>query len=543
MALSYISQFPLNYTPSTLQVEVIERIEKAFSSKKKFIICCAPTGSGKSFIAKTIANTSSSASEQFEQLIRSYSAYKMDFDGTYTYENECVKEPASGAFALTITKSLQDQYQSLFNDSDILKGKTNYRCDIDNNYDVELAPCTFAPSLRDTCWGENRCPYYNARNEAMLSRFAVLNYKMFLSLPKHVKRKNILICDEASELEDEVIRQFSAEIVYEKMQQYGIACEILITDNRDRAFRWIMSLLESLTQEINKFLEKSASKKKELITQTEKTKYQYLKNLHRSLTTISSHWNDCEYVIDIDSKRAQLVPLRANTLTRHIFDYADKIVLMSATIIDHKNFAKALGITDYEYIEVESTFEPEKSPICLSSKYKLNHKTLNSALPGICEQIKLITLHHKDVKGIIHTHSNDITSFIRDRLGDGRYLYRDTNTTNEDILTQHTKSTLPTVLVSPSLVYGIDLKDDLALFQIIVKLPFLPLGSKRIKKLFELDKEWYENKMLNAVVQASGRGTRSKDDFCTTYILDGNFINTVKRAKNKLPKHFIERIH
>ena len=101
----------------------------------------------------------------------------------------------------------------------------------------------------------------------------------------------------------------------------------------------------------------------------------------------------------------------------------------------------------------------------------------------------------------------------------------------------------PTILVSPSLVYGIDLKDDLARFQIIVKLPFLPLSSKRIKRLFDLDSTWYENKMLNAVVQASGRATRNKDDYSSTYILDGNFINVVKRARGKLPKYFIDRIH
>jgi len=164
-------------------------------------------------------------------------------------------------------------------------------------------------------------------------------------------------------------------------------------------------------------------------------------------------------------------------------------------------------------------------------------------LPGLCEQIKQITNHHKDDKGVIHTHTNAITSFVKERLGEKRYLYRDTNSTNEDILKQHSMSTIPTVLVSPSLVYGIDLKDELARFQIIVKLPFLSLGSKRIKKLFELDKEWYENKMLNAVVQAAGRATRSKDDHSITYILDGNFINVVKRVKSKLPKHFIDRIH
>jgi len=539
---SLISQFPDSFTPSKLQVDVINQIDNAFKNGKKFVICCAPTGSGKSFIAKTLANASNLPSESFEQLIRSYDAYKVDFDGNYSYEQECKDESAFGTFALTITKSLQDQYQELFANTDALKGKTNYICDVDNNYDAELAPCTFAPTLRDTCWAENRCPYYNARNEAMLSQFAVLNYKMFLSLPGHIKRKNYLICDEASELEDELIRQFSIEINYEKLSNYNIACELLVTDNRDRAYNWISVLLENISNELSAFLSK-ASKKQNLLSQTEKIKYQFLKNMHRSLTIISTHWHECEFVVDIDSKRVILTPLHANTLSKYIFNHGEKIVLMSATIIDHKHFAKSLGITDYEYIEVESTFDPAKSPIYISSKYKPSYNTLQNMLPGLCEQIKQITNHHKDDKGVIHTHTNAITSFVKERLGEKRYLYRDTNSTNEDILKQHSMSTIPTVLVSPSLVYGIDLKDELARFQIIVKLPFLSLGSKRIKKLFELDKEWYENKMLNAVVQAAGRATRSKDDHSITYILDGNFINVVKRVKSKLPKHFIDRIH
>lgn len=543
MAVSLISQFPISFTPSKLQIDVINRIEKAFNTGKKFVVCCAPTGSGKSFIAKTLANASTMPSKTFEQLIRSYDAYKMDFDGNYSYEQECKDEPAFGTFALTITKSLQDQYQELFNDTNLLKGKTNYVCDVDKNYDAELAPCTFAPTLRDNCWAENRCPYYNARNEAMLANFAALNYKMFLSLPSHIKQKNFLICDEASELEDELIRQFSAEINYEKLDNYNISCDILVTDNRDRAYNWIGVLLENITNELTAFLNK-ANKKQNLIPQSEKIKYQFLKNMHRSLTIISTHWHECEFVIDIDSKRVILTPLHANTLSKYIFNHGEKVVLMSATIIDHKHFAKSLGITDYEYVEVDSTFDPAKSPIYISSKYKLNYKTLNNALPGICEQIRTIIDHHKTDKGIIHTHSNDITSFIKDRLkSNKRLLCRDTNNTNEEILKIHSESVEPTILVSPSLVYGIDLKDDLARFQIIVKLPFLPLSSKRIKRLFDLDSAWYENKMLNAVVQASGRATRNKDDYSSTYILDGNFINVAKRAKGKLPKYFIDRIH
>ena len=543
MLNTYISHFPETFTPSNEQVTLLNGIEKAFKIGKKVVICCAPTGSGKSFIAKTLESISNPPSKKFTSLIKSYDAFKKEFDGSYSYASECSAEEAHGTFALTITKSLQDQYARLFENTDVLKGKTNYTCDIDDNFDTELAPCTFAPKIKDQCWAENRCPYYNARNEALLSPFAVLNYKMFLALPDHIKRKNFLVCDEASELEDELIKQFSAEIIYDKLDTYNIPYKTLITDNQQRAQIWVSELAENVLIEVNNLAAKATNKKKAVpLSQSEQIKYNYLKNLHRSLTMINTLWSQGEYVVEVDSKHASITPLRADFLTEHIFNFADKIVLLSATIIDHKNFAKSLGIKDYEYIEVPSSFDSAKSPIYVSTKYKLNYKTLQTSLPGICEQIKQILEHHKNDKGIIHTHSFDITNFIKGRISNDRLICRDTNVSQEDLLKTHLDSTAPTDRVSPSLVFGVDLKDELARFQIIVKLPFLPLSSKRIKQLFEVDKEWYENKMLNSIVQASGRATRSKNDHSATYILDGNFMNVIMRTKGKLPKHFVDRI-
>jgi Rad3-related DNA helicase len=60
--------------------------------------------------------------------------------------------------------------------------------------------------------------------------------------------------------------------------------------------------------------------------------------------------------------------------------------------------------------------------------------------------------------------------------------------------------------------------------------------------MFDMDKNWYENKMLNSIVQACGRATRSKHDYSTTYILDGNIVNVLKRSKDKLPQYFIDRV-
>lgn len=538
----YLQHFPHEYNPSNQQIKLIKGVEKAFNSGKKFVICCAPTGSGKSFLAKTLSGLGSKPTNKFSESIHTYAAYRQDFSGNYINEVDCISQPPFGTFALTITKSLQDQYLHLFPSTNILKGKTNYICDVDPNFDVETAPCVLVTKIKDECWEKNRCPYYTARNTALLSQFAVLNYKMFLTLPGHVKRKNFIICDEASELEDELVKRFSADVVYERLKNYGIDYRTLISDSPDKARTWISELIFNISEQINTLINR-VNKKQRTLSQPEKIKLQYLKTLHGSLVTVHNLWRDCEYIIDKDAKRVLFTPLRVNRLTKYIFDYAENILLMSATIIDHKNFARNLGIENYEYVEVESDFDPQKSPIYVSSKNKLNYKNLTNILPAICDQIKTIADHHKTEKGIIHTHSRDITNFIKTKLSNNmRFLFRDDLSNNEDILKEHYESDFPTILVSPSLAFGVDLKDHLARFQILVKLPFPPLSSKYIKKLFDSDKERYENKMLNALVQACGRATRSKNDFSTTYILDGNVVNVLKRAKHKLPKSFIDRI-
>jgi len=90
---------------------------------------------------------------------------------------------------------------------------------------------------------------------------------------------------------------------------------------------------------------------------------------------------------------------------------------------------------------------------------------------------------------------------------------------------------------------GLDLKGDLGKWQIIIKLPYLPLGNKRIKMLSEKDKDWYRMKMLITLIQAAGRCTRTKDDESCTYILDGLASKIINDCRDKLPKHFLDRIY
>jgi len=536
----YLTHFPNGYNPSKQQIELIKRVEDAFAQGHKFVICSAPTGSGKSFLSKTMGNIASGCTEDFKQYIMSYEAFKQDHVGNYVNEIDCLKEPPFGAFALTITKSLQDQYQKLFDDSSLLKGKSNYQCQVDVNVDVENGPCLITPKMKEECWSKNKCPYYNARNIALTDNFAVLNYKMFLSLPGHVKRKNFIVCDEASELEDELIKHFSVFIDPDKLKLNGVKVPYLYSTEPESVLKWHNQVMVAVSEQIEALTDRFNSKKVSLNI-NEKIKLNYLKSLHRTLILIDETWNKCEYICQRENKTVRLTPYKVDTLSKYIFDYAENVLLMSATIIDHKNFAKSLGIKEYKYVEVDSTFDAKKAPIYFSRLNKLNQSNTERLLPTLASQIQSICETHKNDKGLIHTHSLQITLGLQKLLKGNRFLYRTGDVKNELILDNHFKSKDATVIVSPSMTFGVDLRDDYARFQIIVKAAYLPLGDVRIKRLAKEDQTWYTNKMLSNLVQACGRGIRSKDDYCITYILDANIWDEVVDNKSKLPKYFLER--
>ena len=538
-----LNKFPDGYTPNSSQVKLLKNIDQAFEDGYKFVVCNAPTGSGKSFISKTLANASNNATEEFKDLITSYVAFKMDQAGGYTHEEECKDEQPFGTFALTITKALQDQYKSLFKDTTILKGKSNYISTIDTNIDVELESLIMPKNILEDHRRSHKCPYHNDRRDALTTKFAALNYNMFFSLPNHVKKRQYLICDEAAELEDQLVKEFSCNINFEMLNKMDVVVRPFYSKNNANIIKWISNLLIDLSDKVDELRDvivSTNSNNKKFIIETRRHLVS-IRNLHSKLSLIIETWNESEYLFETNKDGITFMPLKVNNLSNHLFKYADKVILMSATIIDPTNFCKSLGINKFKYVEAESSFNASNAPIFCNTKVKLNYHNLKRSLPKVVDQIKQICEFHKNDKGIIHTHNNIITSFLLKRLTDSRFLIREPGVRNEEILEQHLESNNPTVLISPSLSHGVDLKDNLARFQIIVKAPYLPTKDKRIEKLMNDDFNWYANKMLCSLIQSCGRGVRSKQDHCKTYILDGAIVESIVNNKHKLPKYFIDR--
>lgn len=524
-----LNNFPKNISPRSAQIELIEKIEQGFKDYD-VVICSAPTGTGKSFLSKTLANASRNPDDEFVDDIMTYKAYRQDYDEIW---------PNQGAAVLTITKALQDQYTSLFDDCQSLKGKKNYMCAVDPNSDVEIAPCVYLPKLKKECWAKNKCPYYEQRNRSLSGKFSVYNYDMFFSLPSNLKYKEYLICDEASEIEDQLVKHFTLTFTSKSLKFLGINSGTPNIKNYNNFFKWLgdlSSLINDLIAESKHIISSNKKTEKDII------KYRALTRLNDKVKLIINSWEKCEYVLTKKDDQITVTPLYISSLSSEIFKYGKKILLMSATIIDPQNFAKNLGIERYKYVETKSPFDSNKSPIYISSKYKLNYQNLQQNLPKIADLIQQICDSHEDDKGVIHTHTGYITEFLKKSLQGERFQFRYEEINNERLIKDHSEADYSSVLVSPSITHGVDLKDDLARFQIIVKLPYMPLGDERIKKLFDKDPDWYTNKMLSGLVQACGRGVRSQDDWCVTYILDGGAANAIQRAKSKLPEFFLSRI-
>ena len=251
MLAGLINSFPGGYSPNPQQVKLLKNIDQAFEDGYQYVVCNAPTGSGKSFISKTIGNIANRPTKEFRDIVNHYLAYRKSHGGGYAYEEDCNNERSFGCTALTITKALQDQYKDLFEDVEVLKGKSNYQCTVDDRFTVDLAPCLHLPKIKEDCWAKNACPYYESRNKALTSTFSTLNYNMFFSLPDHLKKRQYLICDEASELEDQLVKEFSCNINFEALKKLEVKIRPFYTKSNANVVRWINTLALDLNDQID----------------------------------------------------------------------------------------------------------------------------------------------------------------------------------------------------------------------------------------------------------------------------------------------------
>ncbi len=217
---------------------------------------------------------------------------------------------------------------------------------------------------------------------------------------------------------------------------------------------------------------------------------------------------------------------------------------MSGTILDKKMFSKMNGIDpeQADYISIESPFPVENRPIYYFSKTgKQTFKTKELVWMKQKEVLAKILKKHKNDKGIIHTANYEIQGWVVKEFGEDRILAHD-STNRADMLQLHYNTDRPTVLTSPSMMTGVDLKEDYSRHQTILKMPYPNLGSKKIKKRMDTMQDWYGLKSTQDLIQMYGRSVRSMNDKANTYILDSCFTDLLKWNKKYFPQWILDAI-
>jgi len=225
-------------------------------------------------------------------------------------------------------------------------------------------------------------------------------------------------------------------------------------------------------------------------------------------------------------------------LKEYVWKHYDHVIFMSASILDQEMFSYINGLDEKltSYYEIPTPFPAKNRKIYYLKIGKMNFhnkiETFNKQIPWI----KKILKKYKNKKGIIHTTNYEFAGWINENIEDERLLFHDANNRNE-ILEKHLTSKKPTVLVSPSMTSGLDLKDELGRFQILIKVPYPNISSNKIKGRQKTNKNWYSFKTVVDIIQAYGRAVRSNKDYADFYILDSNFSDVLKYTSHYIPKY------
>ena len=492
-------------------------------------------------------------------------------------------------YIVTDSIQLQNQYNADF--SAYLKnmmGKSNYRCFVKPSLTCATGPCTYSENGMKqamSCYKMGHCPYKTAKDEANNSPLFLTNYAYLIATARHdpkFQKRNTIIFDEAHLLEKHLTEQCTIDINIDKLDQtFDIMksalpqeLEILKTPLKKLNGAY-QQFIDTLSDVCNRQLEQEEKQMKiitatlfedrdekddvlnSLVSESSQRFYDF-QNLCGNLDTYKMSDRDdwIESLNEtIDSKTQepvvtlQIRPLKIDWVYKQYLDTAatDHVYFLSATILDADLFCETLGLDKDNvcFIREDSTFDSDMSPIYNIGNCKTNYAALQDTanMDTIVETVDMIMQIYPNSKGIIHSGNKKISNYLKNKLKSSRLLVNDGTFNNRDIYEKHISSDQPTVLVSSSMAEGVDLKDDLSRFQIVIKMPFDSLADPRIKKLTEMNSNWYSCEMMKKFIQQCGRSTRNKEDHCDTFVLDSLFWKYIKTAKDKnwLPQQFLNR--
>lgn len=479
----------------------LRQLEKAFSVDVRFNCFNLPTGFGKTlwYIAY-----SRLLSEHLNRPIRTV--------------------------VLTATKALQTQILSDFSSAGLVdvRGRNNYACPMYGNCDKgHEHECHLATT--------HGCGYAKHLDIATQSTLISTNYAYWLSArmnnPQALESRDgespidLLVCDEAHQAFEELVRHMAIHIPYE----WCVGFEKIAGTEGDtrKAFEteciicWAGGANNRIRSKQKAYEVSDDYKKHPEWVELERVRKQFVR-----LAKVDQNW--VYRLHDRSPGSNQPSGLDFNCIwpapyAGYLWSKVPKILLVSGTLTPYTTRILGVPSANSIYSYEKSTFPVNRYPIIHVPTAKLNYQSSDEDYRRVTARVDEIIGARLDRKGIIHSVSYDRASTILSNSKYSGLMITNANSSSSVAAVEKFKSASPPfILVSPSISTGWDFPNDDAEYIIILKVPYPNRNDVLVKARHDDDKQWYTHATVQTLVQMVGRGMRHHSDRCEVFILDNN---------------------
>jgi Rad3-related DNA helicase len=511
------------------QRAALEAVRNAFAAGNEVVLVRAPTGSGKSLLARAVAGAARTAGEA---------------------------DPAQpvGAYYTTPQVSQLDAVAEdpLLSDVAVVRGKSNYRCILP---DERSTPVDRAPCARETgydCPVRHRCPYFADRATAANAPVAAttLAYFMRTAGSDVFRPRDVVVVDEAHGLAEWAETYATVELNARRVpvwDEVGTPDLDAAADPLDRTRRFAETLVDRCEAAKDDLLAKRE------LTPAEAARRDRLRELISSLTSFVRDVADPDsattWVVDGDDEGLAIRPLNPERHLQHtVWDRGERFALFSATILDRESFCRSVGLDPARValVDVDHTFPLANRPLYDVARGPMTYAERDETIPKVVRLLCRLFARHPGEKGIVHAHSYGIQSRLAAGLAERGVSARVRTHDRDDrdaALDDWLATDRPDVFLAVKMEEALDLAGDLARWQVVCKAPYRSTSDSRVaRRLDEGRWGWYRRDALRTVIQACGRVVRSPDDHGATYVADSSVLDLFDRARAALPDWFAAQV-
>ena len=518
------------------QEQALADIRDAFAAGNDVVLVRAPTGSGKSLLARAVMGAAREVADA------------------------APSDPTDAYYTTPQVSQLDDvATDDLLADLNVIRGKSNYDCILPGEHDtpVDRAPCVREQGF--DCSIKHRCPYFSDRAIASGGRFAAMTLAYFMRTAgsETFRTRDVVVVDEAHGLAEWAEMYATIELSPERVpvwDEVGIPDVERDADDDEDALDRTARFVETLRGVAKRAKDELVGRPE--LSREEVARRDRLQELISELGWFLEDYRDIDspttWVVDQsggEGSALAIKPLDPARYLRHtVWDRGERFALLSATILSKDAFCRGVGLdpANVALVDVEHTFPVENRPLYDVTQGSMTYEHRDETIPDIARLVVRLMAEHPNEKGLIHAHSYDIAEQLVERLGEfgvAARVRRHTRSNRDAELEVWKASAKPEVFVSVKMEEALDLHGDLCRWQVVCKAPYRNTNDSRVARRLADDQwAWYHRTALRTVIQACGRVVRAPDDYGATYLADDSLLDLFDRAAADTPPWFRDQI-